>query len=102
MDLVVNTRMGASGVAKTYKLMGTVMESALDAGLILRNPCRIKDAGTEHLPEMLDDPETQLAAGLTAVAIHSRFGSSKFLHSRGKPVSRSRHTSYPLSFRNEI
>ena len=29
-----NTRMGANSVAKTYKLLRTVMESALDAGLI--------------------------------------------------------------------
>lgn len=29
-----------------------VMECALDAGLIIRNPCRIKGAGTERLPEM--------------------------------------------------
>jgi integrase len=28
------------------------MESALDAGLIVRNPCRVKGAGTERLPEM--------------------------------------------------
>ena len=47
-----NTRMGANSVAKTYKVLRTVMESALDAGLIVRNPCRIKGAGTERLPEM--------------------------------------------------
>jgi integrase len=28
------------------------MESAVDAGLILRSPCRVKGAATEHLPEM--------------------------------------------------
>lgn len=47
-----NTRMGANSVAKTYKVVRAVMESALDAGLILRNPCRVKGAGTERLPEM--------------------------------------------------
>jgi integrase len=51
-DRHANTRMGANSVAKTYKLLRTVMESALDAGLILRNPCRVKGAGTERLPEM--------------------------------------------------
>jgi integrase len=39
-------------VAKAYKIVRSVMESAVDAGLILRSPCRIKGAATEHLPEM--------------------------------------------------
>jgi integrase len=47
-----NTRMGPNSVAKTYKVMRAVMESALDAGLIVRNPCRVKGAATERLPEM--------------------------------------------------
>jgi integrase len=51
-DRHVNTRMGANSVAKTYKVMRAVMESAADAGLIVRNPCRVKGAGTERLPEM--------------------------------------------------
>ena len=47
-----NPRCGANTVAKTYKQLRMVMECALDAGLIIRNPCRIKGAGTERLPEM--------------------------------------------------
>jgi integrase len=47
-----NTRMGANSVAKTYKVLRAVMESAVDAGLIVRNPCRVKGAATERLPEM--------------------------------------------------
>ncbi len=50
--LHANERSGPNTVAKTYKVFRTVMESAVDAGLILRNPCRIKGAGTERLPEM--------------------------------------------------
>ena len=39
-DRSANTRMGANSVAKTYKVLRAVMESALDAELIVRNPCR--------------------------------------------------------------
>jgi integrase len=62
-----NTRMGANSVAKTYKLHRTVMESALDAGLIVRNPCRIKGAGTERLPEMRCATVEEVAAITQAV-----------------------------------
>jgi len=62
-----NTRMGANSVAKTYKLLRTVMESALDAGLILRNPCRVKGAGTERLPEMRCATVEEVAAIAQAV-----------------------------------
>ncbi len=51
-DRHANTRMGPNSVAKAYKLLRAVMESAVDAGLISRNPCRVKGAGTERLPEM--------------------------------------------------
>jgi integrase len=44
--------MGANSASKTYKVMRAVMESALEAGLIVRNPCRVKGAATERLPEM--------------------------------------------------
>jgi integrase len=57
-----NTRMGANSVAKTYKLLRTVMESALDAGLIVRNPCRVKGAGAERPPEMRCATVEQVAA----------------------------------------
>ena len=62
-----NTRMGANSVAKTYKLLRTVMESALDAGLIVRNPCRVKGAGTERLPEMRCATVEEVAAIAQAV-----------------------------------
>ncbi len=62
-----NTRMGANSVAKAYKLLRTVMESALDAGLIVRNPCRVKGAGTERLPEMRCATVEEVAAIAQAV-----------------------------------
>ncbi|HEX6454177.1 MAG TPA: tyrosine-type recombinase/integrase [Trebonia sp.] len=37
--------------AKAYRLLRAVFNTALDDGLIRRNPCRIKGAGKEHSPE---------------------------------------------------
>jgi integrase len=51
-DRHANSRLGPNSVAKAYKIIRAVMESAVDAGLILRSPCRVKGAATEHLPEM--------------------------------------------------
>ena len=62
-----NTRMGANSVAKTYKVVRAVMESALNAGLIVRNPCRVKGAGTERLPEMRCATVEEVAAIAQAV-----------------------------------
>ncbi len=61
------TRCGPNTVAKTYKQLRTIMEMALDAGLIVRNPCRIKGAGTERLPEMRCAPVEEVAALAQAV-----------------------------------
>jgi integrase len=37
--------------AKAYRLLRAVFNTALDDGMIRRNPCRIKGAGEEHSPE---------------------------------------------------
>jgi integrase len=37
--------------AKAYRLLRAIMNTALDDGLIRRNPCRIKRAGNEESPE---------------------------------------------------
>ena len=42
---------GAITVAKAYSLLKAIMATALDDGLIRRNPCRIKGAGQEKSPE---------------------------------------------------
>lgn len=42
---------GATTVAKSYRLLKAVMETAADDELIRRNPCRIKGAGKESAPE---------------------------------------------------
>jgi integrase len=42
---------GASTVAKAYRLLRAVMNTAVDDGVISRNPCRIKGAGVEPTTE---------------------------------------------------
>jgi integrase len=42
---------GAVTVAKSYRLLKAIMNTAVDDGLIKRNPCRIDGAGQEHSPE---------------------------------------------------
>ncbi|WP_326797285.1 site-specific integrase [Streptomyces sp. NBC_01808] len=47
-------RLGATGattVAKAYRLLKAVMQTAVEDGLIRRNPCRIKGAGQEAADE---------------------------------------------------
>jgi integrase len=41
----------ATMVAKAYRLLRAVLNTAVDDELIRRNPCRIKGAGTERAPE---------------------------------------------------
>jgi integrase len=38
-------------VAKAYRLLKSVMATAVDDGLIRRNPCRVRGAGSEKSPE---------------------------------------------------
>jgi integrase len=42
---------GPVATAKAYRFLRAVMNTAVDDGLIKRNPCRIKGAGSEHSPE---------------------------------------------------
>jgi integrase len=42
---------GSATVAKAYRLLKAVMNTAVDDELIRRNPCRVKGAGTERSPE---------------------------------------------------
>ncbi|KIF75231.1 integrase, partial [Streptomyces sp. 150FB] len=42
---------GATTVAKSYRLLKAIMETATDDELIRRNPCRIKGAGKEEAEE---------------------------------------------------
>jgi integrase len=42
---------GEASVAKAYRLLRAIMSTAVDDGLIRRNPCRIKGAGDDRSPE---------------------------------------------------
>ncbi|NHA67481.1 tyrosine-type recombinase/integrase [Phycicoccus flavus] len=42
---------GASTIAKAYRLLRSIMATAVDDEVILRNPCRIKGAGSEVASE---------------------------------------------------
>jgi integrase len=57
--------------AKAYRLLRAIMNTAVDDGLIKRNPCRIKGAGNEDSPErpVLTVPQVYVIAD----AIGSRY-----------------------------
>lgn len=48
---LLDSGLGASTVAKSYRLLRAVMNTAVDDEVIDRNPCRIKGAGVENAPE---------------------------------------------------
>lgn len=48
---LLDAGVGAVTVAKAYRLLKAIMNTAVDDGLIRRNPCRIDGAGQEHSPE---------------------------------------------------
>lgn len=48
---LLDTGVGAVTVAKAYRLLKAILNTAVDDGLIRRNPCRIKGAGQEKSPE---------------------------------------------------
>jgi integrase len=50
MDLI-DAGTGASTVAKSYRFLRTVLNTAVDDELIRKNPCRIKGAGQERAAE---------------------------------------------------
>jgi integrase len=58
-------------VAKAYRLLARIMDTAVEAGLIARNPCSVKGAATERAAEMRVATVAQVAA--LAQAIHPRF-----------------------------
>ncbi len=48
---LLDAEVGEVTVAKAYRLLKAIMNTAVDDGLIRRNPCRIKGAGQEKSPE---------------------------------------------------
>lgn len=62
---------GPVTVAKAYRLLHAIMETAVDDGLIRRNPCRIKGASVERTPER--EPATLDQVFALADAITPRY-----------------------------
>jgi hypothetical protein len=58
--------------AKAYRLLRAIFNTALDDGLIRRNPCRIKGADREHSPERPVLTVTQAYALADAVGLRYR------------------------------
>ncbi len=48
---LLDDSVGAVTTAKAYRLLRAILNTAVDDGLIRRNPCRIKAAGNEDSPE---------------------------------------------------
>jgi len=48
---LLDSGVGEVTVAKAYRLLKAILNTAVDDGLIKRNPCRIKGAGQERSPE---------------------------------------------------
>jgi integrase len=48
---LLDAGVGRTTVAKCYRLLRSILNTAVDDELIRRNPCRIKGAGTEPAPE---------------------------------------------------
>ena len=57
--------------AKAYRLLRAILNTAVDDGLIRRNPCRMKGAGSENSPErpVLTVPQVYALADAIAPAI---------------------------------
>jgi integrase len=49
--LLSGPRPGASTAAKSYRLLRSILATAVDDEVILKNPCRVRGAGVEHPQE---------------------------------------------------
>ena len=69
--LIKSGQPGPVTVAKAYRLLRTICETAVSDELIARNPCRLKGAAVEHSPErpVLTVAEVEVLAG----AIEDRY-----------------------------
>jgi integrase len=48
---LLESRVSAASVAKAYRLMKAIMSTAVDDGIVERNPCRVRGAGQDRSPE---------------------------------------------------
>jgi integrase len=81
----LDAQVSAVTVAKAYRLLKAIFNTAVDDGLIRRNPCRIKGAGQEKSPErpVLTVPQVYALAAATderyrALVLLAVFGSLRW------------------------
>jgi integrase len=48
---LLESGVSAASVAKSYRLLKAIMSTAVDDGIVRRNPCRIRGAGQDRSPE---------------------------------------------------
>ncbi|MGO9298703.1 MAG: tyrosine-type recombinase/integrase [Streptosporangiaceae bacterium] len=48
---LIDSGASAASAAKTYRLLRAIMNTAVDDGIIRRNPCRVRGAGQDRSPE---------------------------------------------------
>jgi integrase len=78
---LLDTEVGAVTLAKAYRLLKAIMTTAVDDGLVARNPCRIKGAGQE---QSLERPVLTIPQVFAlAEAIDQRYRALVFLASFG-------------------
>jgi integrase len=70
---LLDAQVSAVTVAKAYRLLKAIFNTAVDDGLIRRNPCRIKGAGQERSPErpVLTVPEVYALADAISARYHA-------------------------------
>lgn len=68
----LRTTKAKTTVAKAYRLLKAILETAVDDDLITRNPCRIKGAGKESATERRIATVTQVDALANAIGIRWR------------------------------
>ena len=70
---LLDAQVSAVTVAKAYRLLKAIFNTAVDDGLIRRNPCRIKGAGQEKSPErpVLTVPEVYALADAVSARYHA-------------------------------
>jgi integrase len=67
-------RLSPATCAKVYRLLRQMCEDAVDDGYLRANPCRIKKAATEKVPERLyKEPPTAAQVRTLATAVPARF-----------------------------
>jgi excisionase family DNA binding protein len=73
---LLDSGVGIVTVAKAYRLLKAILNTAVDDGLIRLNPCRIKGAGEEKSPERPVLTLSQVFAGASLRELMDRMGHS--------------------------